>query len=139
MDLFAMLILIGVAAIIIYPLVRRSEAVPARAAPPSGAAQTRLALTAIKELEFDHETGKIDDDDYRALRTRYDARAVEALERAESGRGGPPSAHSDDATARIEAEVRAARMRRFCTNCGGMLPKAARFCPACGTSAEVMR
>ncbi|HLA25380.1 MAG TPA: zinc-ribbon domain-containing protein [bacterium] len=137
MDLLAMLILIGaVGAIILYPLVRRSEAVPAGAPPPPDAARARLALTAIKELEFDYETGKIDDDDYQALRARYDARAVEALEHPEPLSSGPSPA-PDDATAQIEAEVRAARTRRFCTNCGGALPKTARFCPACGTSVEV--
>ena len=41
------------------------------------------ALAALKELEFDHRTGKISDEDYRALRgpLRSDAgRALRALE-----------------------------------------------------------
>lgn len=145
MELLAMLILIGaVAAIIMHPLVRRSPAVPVRAAESTEAARTRLALTAIKELEFDHETGKIDDDDYRALRAQYDARAVEALEHPEPDRAGampvqPGATAQDEAIAQIEAEVRAARMRRLCTTCGGVLPRAARFCPACGTPVVVTR
>ena len=44
------------------------------------------ALAALKELEFDHRTGKVSDDDYRAsvgpLRRRV-AEALRALERRE--------------------------------------------------------
>ena len=37
------------------------------------------ALAALKELEFDHRTGKISDDDYRALVAPLRRRAAEAL------------------------------------------------------------
>ena len=37
------------------------------------------ALAALKELEFDHRTGKISDDDYRGLVGPYRRRAAEAL------------------------------------------------------------
>jgi hypothetical protein len=51
------------------------------------------ALAALKELEFDHRTGKVSDDDYRAtigpLR-RQAADALRALER--------PARHSSSAT-----------------------------------------
>ena len=47
------------------------------------------ALAALKELEFDHRTGKLDDADYRAsvgpLR-REAAEALQALDRATGGR-----------------------------------------------------
>lgn len=137
MDLLVMLILIGaVAAIIVYPLFRRSETGAVMPTPQAAPARTRLALAAIKELEFDYATGKIDDDDYRALRARYDARAVDALEHPEPRNAGPQPT-TEDVSAQLEAEIRAARGRRFCTNCGGPLPKTARFCPACGTHVEV--
>ena len=57
------------------------------------------ALAALKELEFDHRTGKISDDDYRALvgpLRRAAADALRALEprasqpRRGSGRRGSP-------------------------------------------------
>jgi hypothetical protein len=48
------------------------------------------ALAALKELEFDHRTGKVSDDDYRALvgpLRRRAAATLRALEpRAEGGR-----------------------------------------------------
>jgi len=47
------------------------------------------ALAALKELEFDHRTGKISDDDYRAQLGPLRRRAAEALraleQREESG------------------------------------------------------
>jgi hypothetical protein len=53
------------------------------------------ALAALKELEFDHRTGTISDEDYRAqlgpLR-REAASTLQALEREDDGaRGGAPS------------------------------------------------
>ena len=59
---------------------------------PTVAAEQRLALmeerdralAALKELEFDHRTGKIDDIDYRALvgpLRRAAAEALQALDR----------------------------------------------------------
>ena len=49
------------------------------------------ALVALKELEFDHRTGKVTDEDYRALVGPLRRRAAEALRalepRAEARRG----------------------------------------------------
>jgi hypothetical protein len=54
---------------------------------PSGAAKRALALaeerdralSALKELEFDHRTGKLSDADYRELVGAYRRRAAAAL------------------------------------------------------------
>jgi hypothetical protein len=43
------------------------------------------ALGALKELEFDHRTGKVSDDDYRALVGPLRREAAEALRAADSG------------------------------------------------------
>jgi len=55
------------------------------------------ALSALKELEFDHRTGTISDEDYRAqlgpLR-RDVASALQALTAAEPGEGQPPGARN---------------------------------------------
>jgi hypothetical protein len=37
------------------------------------------AYAAIKEAEFDHQMGKLTEEDYRFLREKYEARALEAL------------------------------------------------------------
>ncbi len=38
-----------------------------------------MALAALKEIEFDRETGKLSDTDYELLKTRYTAEAIAAL------------------------------------------------------------
>lgn len=47
------------------------------------------ALAALKELEFDHRTGKVTDDDYRAQVGPLRRRAAEALKGLGSRAGGP--------------------------------------------------
>ncbi len=136
MELLIMFVLIGaVTVLIVGPLVR-----PARVPPRDhGTARSRdrdkeSALAAIRELEFDFATGKLSEDDYAALRARYEVKAVEVLSRPTR------SATAAGADARIEAEIAMARKRARCASCGQPLPQAARFCPACGTAApEVTR
>lgn len=41
--------------------------------------QKRQALTAIKEAELDHQTGKLSDEDLQGLRARLEAQALEAI------------------------------------------------------------
>jgi hypothetical protein len=48
------------------------------------------ALAALKELEFDHRTGKVSDEDYRALVGPLRARALAALRALEPPRAPGP-------------------------------------------------
>ena len=65
------------------------------------------ALEALREIEFDRETGKLSEADYSALRSEYTQRAV-AVMRA----GDNP----------------------VCPNCGPRPEKDAVFCSNCGTA-----
>ena len=51
------------------------------------------ALAAIREAEFDHELGKMSDDDYRRLRERLESEALAAMTELQKLEG--PS-HGDD-------------------------------------------
>ena len=70
------------------PFLREPAARDDRLAPPDEREQRRLALAeerdralaALKELEFDHRTGKVSDDDYRELLGPLRRRAAEALQ-----------------------------------------------------------
>jgi hypothetical protein len=53
------------------------------------------ALAALKELEFDHRTGKITDDDYRRDVGPLRQRAAAALRRIADGDGAVSASHLD--------------------------------------------
>lgn len=83
------------------------------------------ALTALKEIEFDRETGKLGDEDYAFLKQKYTAEELLAL-RAESAEAPV------DVEAAVAARVAQIRAARFCGNCGSPLEAGSRFCAACG-------
>jgi ribosomal protein L40E len=65
-----------------------------------------VALLALKEIEFDRETGKLSEADYEFLKAKYTSAALEAL-RLDSPVGA--GAVSDDVEAMVAAKVRALR------------------------------
>jgi Double zinc ribbon len=83
-----------------------------------------VALLALKEIEFDRETGKLSDEDYLFLNDKYTAQALEAL-RAEQETVVP-----DDVEALIAHRVRALR------SAAASAPPGARVCPTCGPRPE---
>ena len=87
----ALLALVAVA-FVAWPFLREPTPTSDRLDELTGAEQARLelveerdrALAALKELEFDHRTGKVSDEDYRALvgpLRRQAADALRALEK----------------------------------------------------------
>jgi hypothetical protein len=110
---------------VLQPLTRPGPAAQLPAEPLDAEETTRgVALTALKEIEFDRATGKLSDADYEELKTRYTAAALAAL-RAESAEGGP-----DDVEAMIAGRVRSLRSARAST------PSPTPACPACGPRPE---
>jgi hypothetical protein len=75
--------LLGLAGLVfvLYPLFNQERAVDDGLAIPAAelADGERLARAALREVEFDHALGNLDDHDYAALRTRYERRALAAL------------------------------------------------------------
>jgi hypothetical protein len=71
----------------------RSPALEQRLAVPEAAEQRRLALeeerdralAALKELEFDHRTGKVSDEDYRSLVGELRRAVADALRALDAG------------------------------------------------------
>jgi uncharacterized membrane protein len=99
-------------------------------------ARKRVALLALRDVEYDFLAGKLDEDDYRSLKGQLTAEALAALEADEAARGTGASAAPSDADADLEAEI--ARVRAglragvVCSQCGFSNEKGARFCSACG-------
>ncbi len=94
------------------------------------AARRRVALSALRDLEYDLATGKIDGRDYEGTRAEL---AREALQRLNEAPGEAPP---DPAAAALEEEI--AEMRRAlreglrCGACRNVNARGARFCGRCG-------
>ena len=126
------LLAVGALAYVLYPLlagpvpVRRTVPAPK----PTAKSAEKEAIVALREIEFDRVTGKLSDADYAELRTRYTARALEAMRASAAASESGPGAMSDEA---IEAAVLAYRERmRSCPGCGPRPEPDAVYCSSCG-------
>ncbi len=89
-----------------------------------------VALAALKEIEFDRETGKLSDGDYTFLKQKYTVEALSAL-RAEDD--VPPAAALEaEVAARVATLREDGRTALDCGACGAHAEPGARFCPDCG-------
>jgi len=86
------------------------------------------AIDALREIEFDRATGKLSDDDYAELKSRYTARALAAMRaRGEGGAGATPADL-------VKATVLAYRARlKSCARCGPRPEPDAVYCSNCGS------
>jgi len=139
---------IAALAFVLYPLFFRS----ASGRPPETVAkpEENLAVAALREIEFDHVTGKLSDADYAQLRDRYSREALAIMRGEPASRPAGPAiafAVPDDV---VEAAIRSFRKGArgcgacgprpesdalFCSNCGRYLSDR---CAACGTPVEAL-
>jgi double zinc ribbon protein len=126
------LLAVGALAFVLYPLffspppTLRYRRVPAPRSSPR-----EEAVQALREIEFDRETGKLSDADYAELKARYTKQAIDAMRRdARTSPSAAPPASGDD---EIEAAVRAYRaLHTACPDCGPRPEADAAFCSNCG-------
>lgn len=78
-----------------------------------GEARKRIALSALRDVEYDRAAGKLDEADYATLRARLEREALEALESA-------------------PASAREAAGEAVTHSCGFSNPGGSRFCAGCG-------
>jgi len=135
---------------VLLPMFTGSAAIGARRASRAVAVEPTddgaRAIDALREIEFDRETGKLSDADYAALKATYTASALDELRRGDlGGAGGGSSAVV--ATPRSICPTCGPRPESdavFCSNCAQYLPGvcegcgapvaelAARYCAGCG-------
>lgn len=95
-------------------------------------------LEAIRALDFDHDTGKMPDEEYekqRAVLMSEAAATLKALDELSSTPVGEDVyAQIEAAISRIKAQrtQRASVPAQFCTNCGQGLESGDNFCAHCG-------
>ena len=103
------LLALGTLSFVLYPLfMTGSLTAPTRAIPMDQEGARNPALDALREIEFDRETGKLSDADYTALRAQYTQRAVESM-------------RGTDAPVCPTCGPRPEKDALFCSNCGAPL------------------
>jgi hypothetical protein len=96
-------------------------------------ARKRVALLALRDVEYDFLAGKLDEEDYKSLKGELTAEALAALgadekARANGGRG-VGTAELEAEIARVRAGLRAGTT---CASCGHANEPGSRFCAFCG-------
>ncbi|MGH2520862.1 MAG: zinc ribbon domain-containing protein [Anaerolineales bacterium] len=137
--LLAVALLLLVGAFVARPLLQRVDANAKRQTERDKLeAEREVVLTALRELDFDHATGKVGEEDYAAQRAVLVAQGVALLKQLDA----LPSPEAE-----LEAEVRAARSKLprrastspTCPNCGHPPQPGDRFCVNCGTPLALER
>jgi hypothetical protein len=104
---------------VIHPLVARRLAMLGDPIPGGildAEARKRVALSSLREIEYDRIGGKLDDDDYHRLRIQLQREALEAIESASE-------AHAGEAVSFVVTH-----------SCGYQNPPGSRFCSGCGAA-----
>ena len=109
-------------------------------------ARKRVALLALRDVEYDYATGKLDDGDYSLLRGELATEALEAM-RAEEARvagmdrhdhgpadTGVPLPDREDIEAEIARYRAALQAGTACPECRRVNDPGSRFCATCGVS-----
>jgi cytochrome c-type biogenesis protein CcmI len=106
-------------------------------------ARRRVTLLALRDVEYDRATGKLDEADYRSLRTELSQEALAALRAEETERGPGTGATvatpglTDTLPEALESEIRRVRQGLrsglTCLDCGHLNVTGSRFCASCGT------
>ena len=155
--------------VVAYPILNRSGGLgrqPRRGQPPGASAEERLgellaqrdaAFQALRDLHFDHQVGKITDEDLVGFEAHLKEVAADALRRLDDWEAavdrslGPAAAPSrqpirspngqSDST--LEAEIAARRAAlaagRACPSCGRLATAADQFCGACGAALAAVK
>jgi cytochrome c-type biogenesis protein CcmI len=148
----AVLLAIAVVFFVLYPVVMGEFAPMTRDEDELTETQhrKRVALLALRDVEYDFHAGKLDETDYLRLKKDISAEALQALDteeaewaaqdaaRAQSGAEGSPGATPPKASDTIEAEIASLRasIREgvICPQCGHPNPRGSRFCGDCGSA-----
>jgi cytochrome c-type biogenesis protein CcmH/NrfG len=116
---FSVLLALAGSAWVVYPVVSRRLAMLGDPIPGGildAEARKRVALSSLREVEYDRIGGKLDDEDYQRLRSQLQREALEAIEAASA-------AHEGESPEFVVTH-----------SCGFANPPGSRFCSGCGAA-----
>jgi hypothetical protein len=117
---------LGALVYVLWPLVAADGKHVTVATPsPAPDATDDNPIDALRDIEFDHATGKLSESDYATLKAQYTHDAVEELRRARSADAIDPA---EEAVRRIRQQT------RRCPTCGPRPEPGARYCSSCGAA-----
>lgn len=90
----------------------------------------RVKLRALRDVEYDHATGKLDDHDYESLKRELSAEALVALDAEKAERAAQDPDALEGEIARIRDGLRSGLT---CERCGHLNAADSRFCASCGS------
>ena len=94
--------------------------------------QRDALYAAIRELDFDHRMGKIDDADYRRMRGEFTQQAVAALKELDRNNGRSRVADEVEQAVTALRKKGGRRAGTVCPSCGTKVADGDRFCAQCG-------
>ena len=98
--------------------------------------QKEMLYGAIRDLDFDFQTGKVDQKDYAELRQQLEGEAVQVLRQLYSGDALVALDHEIEqqvlALRRHSASTVCGSQLESCSGCGTPLDDGENFCPDCG-------
>ena len=98
-------------------------------------ARKRVALLALRDVEYDFLAGKLDEKDYLSLKADLTAEALEALEA--DTEGSEPHFLDDDIEDEITKIRAALRSGLMCVSCGFGNDDGSHFCSECGQQLKI--
>lgn len=137
--LAAILLTTAVVLFVLYPLIQGQSAPMGREddEPTEAESRSRVTLLALRDVEYDYVSGKLDDQDYARLRKELSVEALQALEAREREMEDPAADVEEDGLGELEKEIARARegLRdgTACRGCGHGNDPGSRFCAHCGT------
>lgn len=90
------------------------------------------ALSAIRDLEFEHDLGILSDPDFASLRDEYTDRAAKVLHRMDQLPVEPPAAVPGDIDDEDEDTEGEEEIEEYCTACGEIVGPEDQYCGGCG-------
>lgn len=135
MNLGAIFIGIAILAVavpyVISPLVneRKKQMVKATSPKKDGKSEQRNALAAIRDLDFDFQTGIVTLEDYETLRAQLVLEAAEYLKTKQQ--------EDEKIEAMIRSRLQQVKPPVKCEKCGAEIRPQDHFCPTCGYAAQV--